>query len=71
MNLSKNEMLILLSVKYLRIAERLNVCVKQVRNLSLLDKKGKLGKCVLICYYFSYLDYMLEVLSLYHSCLFF
>lgn len=43
MDLNKTEMLLLLSVRYLKIAERLTVCVKQARNLLLHDKKGKLG----------------------------
>lgn len=42
MELDKTAMLLLLSVNYLKIAERLTVTVNKARNLLLVDKKGKL-----------------------------
>lgn len=42
MELDRTAMLLLLSVNYLRIAERLTVTVNKARNLLLVDRKGKL-----------------------------
>ncbi|XP_057293761.1 synaptotagmin-6-like [Hydractinia symbiolongicarpus] len=42
MDLDKTAMLLLLSVNYLKIAERLTVTVNKARNLLLVDRKGKL-----------------------------
>jgi len=42
MNLDKTAMLLLLSVNFLKIAERLTVTVNKARNLLLVDRKGKL-----------------------------
>lgn len=44
MDLDKTAMLLLLSVNYLKIAERLTVTVNKARNLLLVDRKGKLGE---------------------------
>ncbi|XP_066919368.1 synaptotagmin-2-like isoform X1 [Clytia hemisphaerica] len=42
MELDRTAMLLLLSVNYLKIAERLTVTVNKARNLLLVDRKGKL-----------------------------
>lgn len=44
MELDRTAMLLLLSVNYLRVAERLTVTVNKARNLLLVDRKGKLGE---------------------------
>ena len=42
-----NAMLILLSLTYLKAAERLTVAVNRARNLPLADRKGRLGEWLL------------------------
>ena len=41
MDLNKEEMLLLVSMKYEKKTQKLVVCIKQARNLPLNDRKGK------------------------------
>ena len=46
MDMDKTAMLLLMSVSYHKVAERLTVIINKARNLLPLDKKGKLGMLI-------------------------